>query len=113
MTQAFAAILKRVDLDPVFVCIEAHACHVMPYAAVELDELTVTPTSGPVGTVFELRVDGAIINETGAGQVVVIVHPPHGEPIKAASYDAGMEEGAIQLGWKLVRTGRASIWRGC
>ncbi len=72
--EAFVKVLRQTDLDPIYVCSELLACpknHCLQPGCTSINSVTVTPPSGPVGTVFNVTVVIQARNQTGTGVTVL------------------------------------------
>jgi len=73
--EEFANLINDADPDPIWICMQIDICPINDYASGTMQSVTVSPTSGPVGTTFTLNAKYKLNNTTGAGEVVLEVNP--------------------------------------
>jgi len=72
--KAFISVLKRADIDPIYLCEELKACPAgRDDAAGSVRGTAVSPAAGPAGTTFAMELDFSILNATGVGEIRIAV----------------------------------------
>ncbi len=74
MSEAFAKALQSQDLDPIYVCSELRACpknSCLQGGCTSIANVVVSPSSGPIGTIFNVSVTVIARNNTGTGTTVL------------------------------------------
>jgi hypothetical protein len=89
------------DLDPIYFCELVHACPIHDGGSAHLDKLTITPTSGPIGTTFEIDVTFTVFNQTSTGEIVISVKPPKSDPFGDGVLDTGFTPGRYNIKFSL------------
>jgi len=74
--RAFIEALEAADLDPVYYCELLGQCPVVNGGAGNITSITVTPTTGPVGTQLTINIEFTITQRTSTGTVSLNIQPP-------------------------------------
>jgi len=88
-------------LDPIYFCETVRACPVHDGGSAQLDSITITPQSGPVGTTFEIQGLFTILNQTSTGELLINVKPPHSNDFGDAMIDTGFAPGKYGVKFNL------------
>lgn len=88
-------------LDPIYFCETLHVCPVHDGGKVNLNGLTITPSSGKVGATFQIEALITVLNQTSTGEIVITVTPPSGEPFGDSILDTGFTEGNYDIKFSL------------
>jgi len=98
----FIAIIDHADPDPIYYCEELSSCTHTDGGAVTINATASTPTSGPVGTTFQIGIIYIVANTTSTGLLVIDVYPPgNGMPISDGELVEGQAPGVYKISWSL------------
>ena len=83
----FAKILGKADLDPIYYCELVKACPAgRDDASISVDNVVVTPATGPKGTPFKMEVQFTAVNATGVGEIEIELKTPSGHSAGGQSF---------------------------
>ena len=88
-------------LDPIYFCETLHVCPVHDGGSAQLDSITITPLSGPIGTTFEIQALFTILSQTSTGELSINVKPPQSLPFWDAMIDTGFPPGKYGVKFNL------------
>jgi len=77
---AFADLINDIDPDPIWLCMEVDVCPINDNASAEILSVTVTPSSGPQGTTFDITTIYRVNNTIATGEVEFVIVPPDAMP---------------------------------
>ena len=80
----FIKLIDKEDPDPIAICEEIDVCAHSTTAKASISSLTVSPSSGPQGTTFEISLVYAVQNTIATGQAEVVILPPNAFPFGGA-----------------------------
>jgi len=100
----FVKAINVTDPDPIYICQEIDFCPVVTGGAVTIKGASVSPTSGPQGTTFDLELDYSVTSPTGPGLQVVNVFAPDGTSVGGAAFSEGQPVGTYSLQMQLDTT---------
>merc|ERR1711966_8241 len=89
-------------LDPLFFCMEAHACPIKDSGAGKITSVTVDPPTGSVGTTFNINFGVTITNATGTGTFNVEVDGPGIDGLGTSELSTGMNPGDYKMTFQLT-----------
>lgn len=100
---AFIDLVKKYSgyLDSIYFCESLKMCPVHEGGVAKLDNITVTPASGPVGTTFEIQVLFTVLNQTSTGELSLSVTPPHSNTFGDSMVDSGFAPGQYGVRFNL------------
>ena len=78
--EAFVDLLQDADPDPIWLCEELTVCPINDNAAAQITAASVSPSSGPTGTTFNINVQYTVTNQIGTGELALLVTPPDAMP---------------------------------
>jgi len=81
---AFIHIVDDVDPDPIAICEDLTVCEHSTNASAKINSVSVSPSSGPVGTTFNIQAVYTVTSTIATGQVEVVVVPPDAFPFGGA-----------------------------
>lgn len=88
-------------LDPIYFCETLSVCPVHDGGVANLDSITVTPLSGPIGTTFEIQVLFSVLNQTSTGELSLTIAPPHSNSFSDVMIDTGFTPGKYGVKFNL------------
>lgn len=100
---SFMDLVKKYSgyLDPIFFCETLKVCPVHEGGLANLDSITVSPSSGPIGTTFEIQVLFTVINQTSTGELSLTITPPHSNVFGDNMLDSGFAPGKYGVKFNL------------
>lgn len=100
---SFIDLVKKYSgyLDPIFFCETLHVCPIYQGGSVNLDSITVTPSSGIVGTTFEIQALFTVLNQTSTGELALTITPPHSHSFSDNMLDTGFAPGKYGVKFNL------------
>jgi len=102
--ELFIKALKKIGPDPIFYCQELKLCpiHDCEGTCAAVDSVDVAPPSGRRGSTFNIMVNFEVFNQTGTGEIQVVVVPPNAAPFgDGVLVPKGYQPGAYQLKFSL------------
>lgn len=102
--EAFIQALKKIGPDPIYYCQELKLCpiHDCVGNCASVSSVDVTPPSGRRGATFNIAVNFQVYNQTGTGEIEVVVIPPNAAPFgDGVLVPKGYEPGNYQLKFSL------------
>jgi hypothetical protein len=84
----FIKLIELADLDPIWLCEELNACTIHDCTAsicAEFKNTNVHPQSGVAGTTFSLSSVLAVYNQSGTGELLVLIQMPTGEVLEGGN----------------------------
>jgi hypothetical protein len=75
-SEQFWHMFVSAGINPIYACEIVTACVANPFPAATITNYTVSPSSGPIGTIFEFKAQFTALNETGVGQTAFVFYYP-------------------------------------
>lgn len=97
----FLDLLSYEDPDSIYLCQLSDICPVINGGQVTALSITVSPSSGPLGTIFNFNFIFQVLNFTGPGYITIFILPPSGFPLIDKEFIQGQAPGKYSSQWSL------------
>ena len=103
--EELSKLINEEDPDPIYICEEINICTPVDNGIAKITNTTVSPSSGPAGTTFNLGFVYKVINKTGPGYLVVEVGSSDGSSSAGDGAFVDVQEpGMYQIAFQLDTT---------
>ena len=100
--QAFAAALKKADLDPIYFCQLLKACPHSDGGKAQIKAMSVSPSTGAIGTTFEIAVGFEVFNQTSVGVFDIHIDGPGACKFQDQALNEGFAPGSYSVAFQFA-----------
>jgi len=100
----FVEIFNVTDPDPIYMCQQFSLCPIVTTGAVQMLNVTTSPISGKVGTLFNIYMLYNVTSATGPGFLNFLMIAPDSSTLGDALFNTGIAVGEYELDWELQAT---------
>jgi len=100
--EAFVEALNDTDPDPIYVCQAVDFCAEVDGGTVVMNNASVSPSSGPTGSTFNIIMGYTVTNPIGPGYLVVELNCPDGNVLSGESFNDQQPDGNYQVEWQVT-----------